>query len=82
MKNYSSDIALENVQHKLTEVVRIFAGKVKKELEIIILAFSNFLKWQLSVAIHVLQNSIHALESFVYMCYYQLCISATGKKGL
>ena len=44
MKNYSSDIALENVQHKLTEVVRIFAGKVKKEFEIIIFAFSNFLK--------------------------------------
>ena len=50
MKNnhgeYSNDITLENwnVQYKFTEVLRIFAEKVTKELQVIKLAFSNFLQ--------------------------------------
>ena len=43
---YSNDITLENrnFQYKFTEVLRIFAEKVTKELQVIKLAFSNFLQ--------------------------------------
>ena len=42
---YSNDITLEirNFHYKFTEVLRIFAEKVTKELEVIKLAFSYFL---------------------------------------
>ena len=42
-EEYSNDLTLENlnVQYKFTEVVRIFAEKVTKELEVINLAFTE-----------------------------------------
>ena len=42
-EEYIYNITLENLKHKFTEVLRIFAEKVTKELEVIKLAFSNFL---------------------------------------
>ena len=54
-----------NVQYKFTEVLRIFAEKVTKELEVIKLAISNFLY-------NNLQNSTNALIDFRNACYHQL----------
>ena len=42
-EKYSNNITLENLKHKFTEVLRIFAEKVTKKLEKIKLAFRNFL---------------------------------------
>ena len=51
----------------------MFAEKVMKKLEVIKLAFSNFLY-------NNLQNSINALIVFLNACYHQLCSPETGKK--
>ena len=57
----------------LLQVLCIFAEKVTKELEVIKLAFSNFLY-------NNLQNSTNALTVFLNACYHQLCSPETGKK--
>ena len=51
----------------------MFAEKVMKKLEVIKLAFSNFLY-------NNLQNSTNALIVFLNVCYHQLCSPETGKK--
>ena len=42
-EEYINNITLENLKHKFTDVLRIFAEKVTKELEKIKLGFRNFL---------------------------------------
>ena len=56
----------------------MFAEKVTKELEVINLTFSIIF----SVAIHLLQNSIHALRVLLTSVTISCCTPATGKKGL
>ena len=87
-EEYSNDITLENLKCS----VQIYWGcaylfRKSKEgtcLEVINLAFSNFLYKQFSDAIHVLQNSIHTLRVLL-TCVTISCwspVTLTGKKGL
>ena len=53
----------------------MFAEKVTMELEVIKLAFSNFLY-------NNLQKITNALIVFLNVCYHQLCSPESGKKCL
>ena len=64
------------------EVVRIFAEKVTKELEVIKLAFSNFLYNKKFRCYSYYSEQYSYIEGFAYVCYHQLYSPATGRKSL
>ena len=80
----SNDVTLKNLKC----LIQIYWGstylcrKSNEEtcIAVVSLAFSNFLEQQFSVAIHVLQKSVHALKVLLTCVTIRCSTPATGKR--